>query len=115
MRIAINALFLQEPHTGTGRYLFNLLNALGRVDGINEYLILRPHEPTDAPETPSTFEWQTVPLGRFQQRARTSAKVVWEQPRFPLGGQARRRASDAHAALRAAATDIAASADSYHP
>src|SRR5262245_55420275 len=49
MRIAINGLFLQEPRTGTGRYLYNLLNALGRVDGINEYLVLSPHDPLEVP------------------------------------------------------------------
>ena len=86
MRIAINGLFLQEPHTGTGRYLFNLLNALGRVDGINEYLVLSPHELKDMPETPSTFEWQTVPV-RFQRAGENITKLVWEQRTFPLAAK----------------------------
>src|SRR5262249_18510407 len=80
---AINALFLQEPRTGTGRYLYNLLNALGRVDGINEYLLLSPRDPVELPETPSTFEWQTVPVGRFQRAGENVTKIVWEQNTFP--------------------------------
>ncbi|HEV8194161.1 MAG TPA: glycosyltransferase family 1 protein [Ktedonobacterales bacterium] len=87
MRIAINALFLQEPRTGTGRYLYNLLNALGRVDGVNEYLLLSPREPTHLPETPSTFEWQTVPVGRVQYAGENITKVVWEQHTFPLAAK----------------------------
>src|SRR6185312_15958670 len=51
MRVAFNALYLQEPHTGTGRYVTSLLSALGRVDGINEYLVLSPTEVKDVPET----------------------------------------------------------------
>ncbi len=87
MRIAINALFLQEPRTGTGRYLYNLLNALGRVDGINEYLLLSPREPAEMPETPSTFEWQTVPVKRLQYAGQNIAKLVWEQHTFPLAAK----------------------------
>src|SRR5262249_43817732 len=87
MRIAINALFLQEPHTGTGRYLYNLLNALGRVDGVNEYLVLSPREPVEFPETPSTFEWNTVPVKRFQYAGENIAKLVWEQHTFPLAAK----------------------------
>lgn len=87
MRIAINALFLQEPRTGTGRYLYNLLNALGRVDGINEYLLFSPRQPAELPETPSTFEWQTVPVGRFQHAGENVTKVVWEQHTFPLAAK----------------------------
>jgi glycosyltransferase involved in cell wall biosynthesis len=87
MRIAINTFFLQEPRTGTGRYLYNLLNALGRVDGINEYLALSPREPAEMPETPSTFKWQTVPVRRFQHAGENVAKLVWEQHTFPLAAK----------------------------
>jgi glycosyltransferase involved in cell wall biosynthesis len=83
MRVAFNALFLQEPYTGTGRYTFNLLSALGRVDGINDYLVLSPTEPGVAPETPSTFTWQVVPVGQPARGGRRIEKVFWEQHAFP--------------------------------
>jgi glycosyltransferase involved in cell wall biosynthesis len=82
MRVAFNGLFLQEPHTGTGRYTYNLLQSLGRVDGINEYLVLSPHQPKVIPDTPSTFTWKTVPVGRLGISENVE-KVVWEQRTFP--------------------------------
>src|SRR5579884_1477080 len=88
MRVAINGLFLQEPRVGTGRYLYGLLEALGRVDGINEYVVLGPHEPLAIPDLPSTFTWETVPVGRLGVTGNVE-KVVWEQRTFP---EAARRA-----------------------
>ena len=83
MRVAFNALFLQEPHSGTGRYVFNLLQSLGRVDGVTDYLVLGPREPRAAPETPSSFTWQTVPVGQFSRGGENIEKLVWEQRTFP--------------------------------
>ncbi len=83
MRIAINGLFLEEPGSGTGQYTRHLLQALGRVDGINEYLILSPHDITDQPETPSTFTWKTVPVGSLKRGGQNIEKLVWEQHTFP--------------------------------
>ena len=40
MRIALNAQLLSEPRSGTGRYIYNLLDALGRLDSSSEYRIL---------------------------------------------------------------------------
>lgn len=86
MRVAINGLFLQDPKVGTGRYLVNLLEALGRVDGINEYIILSPRVPLAIPETPSTFHWETVPVGRLGVGENVE-KVVWEQRTFPAAAK----------------------------
>lgn len=86
MRVAFNALFLQEPHTGTGRYVYNLLHALGRVDGITDYLVMSPKPPIDAPDTPSTFHWQTVPVGQLG-RGENLTKLVWEQRTFPAAAK----------------------------
>ncbi|MGZ3663732.1 MAG: glycosyltransferase family 4 protein [Ktedonobacterales bacterium] len=83
MRVAFNGLFLQEPHSGTGRYVYNLLQSLGRVDGVTDYLVLSPREPRAAPETPSTFTWQTVPVGQIRRGGENIEKVVWEQRTFP--------------------------------
>jgi glycosyltransferase involved in cell wall biosynthesis len=83
MRVAVNALYLQEPHTGTGRYVTGLLRALGRVDGINEYLVLSPSEVKDVPETPSTFQWEALPPRRFRRAGENVDRLVWEQYTFP--------------------------------
>src|SRR5258706_341255 len=88
MRIAFNAQFLQEPFTGTGRYVYNLLAALGRVDGVNEYRLLTPRETPVRPETPDTFAWETVPVGALARAGENIEKLVWEQRTFP---QAARR------------------------
>lgn len=88
MRVAFNGLFLDEPNTGTGRYAYNLLQSLGRVDGVNEYHVLSPHAPREVPDTPSTFHWETAPIGRLGISENVE-KVVWEQRTFP---QAAKRA-----------------------
>jgi glycosyltransferase involved in cell wall biosynthesis len=83
MRIAINGLFLEDPGNGTGQYVRHLLQALGRIDGINEYLILSPHDIADQPETPSTFTWKTTPVGRLKRGGQNIEKLAWEQITFP--------------------------------
>ena len=65
MRVAFNGWFLQRPQTGTGRYVYNLLQSLGRVDGVHEYRVFCPREPETKPKTPSTFKWEIVPVGRL--------------------------------------------------
>ena len=87
MRVAFNALFLQEPRTGTGRYVYNLLHALGRVDGITDYLVLSPKPLLDAPDTPSTFHWQTVPVGQLRRGGENLTKLIWEQRTFPAAAK----------------------------
>lgn len=89
MRVAFNALQLQEPFTGSGRYVTNLLSALGRVDGINEYLVLSPAEVKDVPEMPSTFEWDVVPPRRFRHAGENVARLAWEQLTFPRAAKQR--------------------------
>ena len=83
MRVAFNGLFLQEPKTGTGRYVYNLLESLGRVDGVTEYSILSPAPLTQVPESPSTFEWVTVPVGYLRHAGDNLTKLAWEQRTFP--------------------------------
>lgn len=87
MRVAFNALFLQEPRTGTGRYVYNLLQSLGRVDGVTEYLVLSPREPVEAPETPSSFRWETVPVGQVRRGGEPFEKAYWEQRTFPVAAK----------------------------
>lgn len=86
MRVAFNALHAQQRYagTGTGRYVTNLLRALGRVDGINEYLALSPQEIQYLPdETPSTFQWEALPAGRFRWLGDYAATFHWERHTFP--------------------------------
>jgi glycosyltransferase involved in cell wall biosynthesis len=87
MRVAVNALFLQEPHTGTGRYVYNLLQSLGRVDGVTEYVLLSPHELVNHPETPSSFRWEVVPVGTPSRGGEHVEKLWWEQRTFPLAAK----------------------------
>jgi glycosyltransferase involved in cell wall biosynthesis len=85
MRVAFNALFLLEPRTGTGRYVYNLLRSLGRVDGVNEYVVLSPREPEPKakPEMPSTFLWKTQAVGPLRRGGDNVEKLAWEQVVFP--------------------------------
>jgi glycosyltransferase involved in cell wall biosynthesis len=83
MRVAFNGLFLEEPRNGTGRYVYNLLESLGRVDGVTEYSILTPHTIDQVPDTPSTFQWKTVPVGYLRHAGDNLTKLVWEQRTFP--------------------------------
>jgi glycosyltransferase involved in cell wall biosynthesis len=87
MRVAFNAQFLQDPRVGTGRYVYNLLQSLGRVDGVTEYLLLSPREPREVPETPSTFKWKVVPTGRVSRGSENLEKVWWEQRTFPVAAK----------------------------
>ncbi len=86
MRVAINALFLQEPQVGQGRYLYSLLEALGQVDGVTDYLILSPKPPKATPETPSSFHWEVAPIGG-PARGPSLEKLVWEQVGFPAAAK----------------------------
>lgn len=86
MRVAFNALHAQRRYTGTGvgRYVTSLLRALGRVDGINEYVVFSPGEVTGIPdETPSTFQWETLSANRFRWAGDSAAKFFWERRTFP--------------------------------
>jgi glycosyltransferase involved in cell wall biosynthesis len=42
LRIGINALFLQQPATGTGQHLYHLLQGLDQLDHENTYVLLSP-------------------------------------------------------------------------
>jgi glycosyltransferase involved in cell wall biosynthesis len=86
MRVAINALFLQEPQVGQGRYVYNLLEALGQVDGVTDYLVLSPKEPNVAPVTPSSFHWEVAPVGG-PARGANLEKLFWEQSGFPAAAK----------------------------
>ena len=83
MRIAINGYFMQVPGSGTGRYLNNLLRAVGRLDGVNEYVVLGPNTIEELPGTPSTFTWRGVSVGAGSRGGENVEKLLWEQHTFP--------------------------------
>jgi glycosyltransferase involved in cell wall biosynthesis len=83
MRIAFNAQLLSEPHSGTGRYIYNLLSALGRLEPSVEYHILSKHELLERPETPPSMLWETTPIAGLAARSAAMEKMLWEQRAFP--------------------------------
>jgi glycosyltransferase involved in cell wall biosynthesis len=87
MRIAFNALLLSEPRTGTGRYVYNLLSALGRLDPTSEYHILSSQQLPDRPETPPSMRWETAPVPKLAAQRPDFEKLVWEQRTFPRAAQ----------------------------
>ena len=87
MRVAINALSLQQPTTSQGRYLTNLLAALGRVDGFNEYFVQSYKPPKTQPDTPSSFVWQDDAAIVGPARGEALERVMWEQIGFPAAAR----------------------------
>jgi glycosyltransferase involved in cell wall biosynthesis len=83
MRIAINGYPLLDPYDPAREYTRHLLHALGRLDGMNDYLVLSPREISDAPETSSSFRWQAAPVGRPWLGSAHVERWLWEQRVFP--------------------------------
>jgi glycosyltransferase involved in cell wall biosynthesis len=83
MRVAFNAQLLSEPRSGTGRYIYNLLDALGKVDASTEIHVLSTHTLAQRPATPATLRWEALPLGGLAARSAAMEKVFWEQRGFP--------------------------------
>jgi glycosyltransferase involved in cell wall biosynthesis len=88
MRIAINGYPLLDPYDPAREYTRHLLHALGRLDGMNDYLVLSPREISDAPETSSSFRWQVVPVGRPRLGSTHVERMLWEQRAFPKAAKA---------------------------
>ncbi len=87
MRIAVNAQWLSAPHSGSGRYIYNLLDALGQLDSMNEYIVLSPLPLSVRPTSSAKFQWKTEPI-RLARLRPGIEKFLWEQRAFP---QAARR------------------------
>ncbi len=87
MKIALNALFLQTPASGSGQYLLHLLRALKEVDQQNEYMLLgaKPVAHNGNAETP--FPYQVSPVPSFARRNENVEKVVWEQYTGPAAAR----------------------------
>jgi glycosyltransferase involved in cell wall biosynthesis len=87
MRVAINALGLHERSTGVGRYTYHLLAALGRVDGVNEYLLLSPYNDKALPDAPSSFAFEHTPVGTLGKGNEHVTHVLFEQRLFPAAAR----------------------------
>ncbi|HEY7092437.1 MAG TPA: glycosyltransferase family 1 protein [Ktedonobacterales bacterium] len=83
MRIALNAQLLSDPRSGTGRYIYNLLDALGRLDSSSEYRILSTRQLTERPQVPANMRWEVVPPDGLAARSAAMEKLIWEQRAFP--------------------------------
>ena len=83
MRIALNAQLLSEPRSGTGRYIYNLLDALGWLDSSSEYRILSTRQLTEHPQVPASMRWEVMPPGGLAARSAAMEKLFWEQRVFP--------------------------------
>ncbi len=71
MKIVISAWHLRNPTVGLGRYTYNLIESLGKVDKVNEYEILIPGRiPTFTPRPNIQYRSFFIPV--FKRR-------LWEQ------------------------------------
>ncbi|HEY6042109.1 MAG TPA: glycosyltransferase family 1 protein [Anaerolineae bacterium] len=79
MRIAINGLFLREPHTGTGQYLTHLLGELARPGTPDEIVVVAPRDVNR--ELPRV---RTVKINDHKSGLGTNLAKLWfEQISFP--------------------------------
>jgi glycosyltransferase involved in cell wall biosynthesis len=83
MRIAFNAQILTEPRGGTVRYIYNLLDAIGKLSTNHEYHLLSSRGLSQQPETPPNLRWEIAPMGDFALRHPGLEKLIWEQRAFP--------------------------------
>ena len=83
MRIAFSGYFLYASHTGTGRYIYNLLAALGRQDQVNEYHILSAEPIRERPDAPANMWWETVQGNKANFGGQGPQQLLWEQVTFP--------------------------------
>jgi glycosyltransferase involved in cell wall biosynthesis len=88
MRVAINGLGLHERSTAVWRYTYHLLAALGRVDGVNDYLVLSPYdERKTLPDAPSSFTIEHTPIGALGKGNQHLARVLFEQQVLPAAAR----------------------------
>lgn len=79
MKIGINARFLTAPYTGIGKYTYNLLSALAKIDEENEYLLFTP-QLVDL-SLPENFRQIRVPESDYSSAS--LRRMHWEQKLLP--------------------------------
>lgn len=75
MRVALNGLFLENPATGTGQYLRELVCALEKISPDDEFVLLVPHADATAPAR--------VEIHPTHLAHPNLAKLEFEQSTFP--------------------------------
>ena len=89
MKIGINALFLQNPATGSGQYLLHLLSALAEVDKQNEYILLGPQPLKDEHAASLPFPYSVRSAPDPVTRNENIEKLMWEQLTGPTAARPR--------------------------
>jgi len=79
MRIGINTYFFKFPASGSGQYLFHLLQALAEVDQENEYILLGSQPISENIGTLLTFPNVITPVRRLARRNASIENLMWEQ------------------------------------
>jgi glycosyltransferase involved in cell wall biosynthesis len=85
MKIGINALFFQQPATGSAQYMIHLLAALAEVDQQNEYVLLGA-QPIKAEQHPA-FPYQVWPVPGIISNRENIEKLIWEQLTGPAAAR----------------------------
>jgi glycosyltransferase involved in cell wall biosynthesis len=81
MKIGIDASRLQvTQRTGTEQYSWEVIEALGRLDRRNHYLLYTNGLPTILPPLPPNFELRSIPFPRLWTHLRLSAEMAWRSP-----------------------------------
>ena len=81
--IAFNAQILTEPRGGTVRYIYNLLDALGKIDTSNEYYLLSSRSLEPATGNSSKSSLGNCRMGDFALRLQDSKSSSGSSARSP--------------------------------
>lgn len=87
MKIGINALFFQDPATGSGQYMSHLLAALSEIDQKNEYILLGAQPIEQDNRGPINFPYKVKSVPGFAANNENIEKVVWEQVTGPAAAR----------------------------
>jgi glycosyltransferase involved in cell wall biosynthesis len=82
MRVGFNAFFLEQESTGSGQYTRQLLDALAKLDGCNEYLLYAP-EQLGSSKKPHCWDSLSLLGTPFTGRSENLSKLWFEQITFP--------------------------------
>jgi glycosyltransferase involved in cell wall biosynthesis len=80
VRLAINAWFLDQPGTGSGQYLANLLREFSTLAPDHEFLLVMPADQSTSPIPGLKAEVRSFPSPRWRTNL---GKVLFEQIAFP--------------------------------
>ena len=87
MKIGINALFFQDPATGSGQYMSHLLAALSEIDQKNDYILLGAQPIEEDNRGPINFPYKVKSVPGFASNNENIEKVMWEQVTGPAAAR----------------------------